>query len=101
MKAAGKADLNFALWFEPENGIRTPREFTDALLAWANREKKDMVILEESMEPMVCIGGKSYLCRLQDPDLQRQKALKFLTKTGYTHSVGPLLGYKWVYLYEI
>ena len=97
LQQAGQADLNFRMYFEPEAGINSAREFTDALMAWANQEKKDLTILEESMEPRVQVDGKEYICRLADPDLQRQKLLK----TGYTHSVGGFLGYKWVYLYEI
>ena len=97
---AGYMDYDYALHMEPEGGIGSPREFTDELFAWASREHRDLVILEESMEPQVELDGKTYVCRLGDPDLGRFRLMKPLLKTGYTHSVGPHLGYQWVYFYE-
>ena len=102
MAQAGYTNLDYKLYFEPEGGINTPREFTDALVSWSNREHKQLVILEESMEPLVEVDGKRYVCRLADPLMGRQKnpLFKALNIQGYTHSVGPMLGYQWVYLYE-
>ena len=100
---AGYMDLNFQMFFEPENGINSPQEFSNEILSWANRKKKDIVILEESMEPKIELEQKKYICKLGDPDVASQnnplwKALGF---QGINHSVGRYLGYKWVYLYEI
>lgn len=102
MKNAGFVDLNFSLYFEPENGIQTPEEFTDELLLWAKNECRDLTVLEESMEPTVRIDGEQYICRLADPQLASQKnpVWKLACKQGFTHSVGSFLGYKWVYLYK-
>ena len=102
MKNAGFADLNFAMYFEPEAGINTPGEFTDALLLWAKNEEKDLTILEESMEPEIRLDGVTYICRLADPNLasQNNAIFKLMNQRGFTHSVGPYLGYKWVYLYK-
>ena len=72
MKDGGFMDLDFALYFEPENGITTAREFTDALLAWARQENRDITILEEGMEPQVELDGKTYRCRLAEPALATQ-----------------------------
>ena len=102
MKNAGFADLGFALYFEPEAGINTPREFLDELFAWAKREKRDLTVLEESMEPVVSLDGERYVCRLADPNLAQQNnpLWKLACRQGVTRSVGPFLGYKWVYLYR-
>jgi len=40
MHKASQMDLNFSMYFEPEGGINTPREFTDEIIAWANKEGK-------------------------------------------------------------
>ncbi len=37
MAQAGYTNLDYKLYFEPEGGINTPREFTDALVSWSNR----------------------------------------------------------------
>lgn len=102
MKNAGFIPLDFACYFEPESGINSPREFTDELFLWAEREKKNLVILEESMEPVIELDGSRYRCRLADPRAAEQNnpIRKMLFSQGVTHSVGPLLGYKWVYLYK-
>lgn len=100
---AGYMDLNFQMFFEPENPINTPVEFTNEILAWGNRENKDIVITEESMEPKLEMDNKIYICKLGDPEIASQnnpiwKAMGF---KGINHSVGKYFGYKWVYLYEI
>ena len=99
----GYFDLNYAMFFEPEGGINTPGEFTEELLAWAKREKRELSVLAEGMEPQICLDGKRYICRLGNPGLTGQnnpvrKALKLL---GTESVVGRWLGYKWVFLYEI
>lgn len=102
MKNAGFMSLDFACYFEPEGGIRTPQEFTGELVAWAERTKRDMTILEEGMEPIIQLDGKNYICRLAEPSLAEQNnpIWKLACKQGITHSIGKFLGYKWVYLYE-
>ena len=103
MKNAGFMDLGFAMYFEPENGINTPREFTDELLLWAKNESKNLTILEESMEPTIELDGSQYVCRLAEPGLasQNNPIYKLVSSRGFTHSVGAQLGYKWVYLYKV
>ena len=99
---AARVDLNFTLYFEPEDPILEPGDFLRELISWTDREQRELVILEEGMEPRVRVDGKCYVCRLADPNLQRQKhsPVNRLMGTGITHSTGPYLGYKWVYLYE-
>ncbi len=103
MKNAGFVDLNFSLYFEPEEGINTPEEFTSELTAWARREGKQLTILEAAMEPVITLDGETYVCRLADPKVATQKNTlwKTICKQGVTHSVGSFLGYKWVYLYKM
>lgn len=94
-------DLDFEMFFEPESGINTPREFTDELIAWAEKENKELVILEESMEPKIDLNGKVYICKLGTPNVaaQNNALWKRLGFKGTNQSVGKFLGYKWVYLY--
>ena len=100
MKHAGFVGLDFSLYFEPEEGINSPREFSAELFRWADREQKNLVILEESMEPVIRLDGTEYVCCLADPRVaeQNNRIWKKLCPQGITHAVGPLLGYKWVYL---
>lgn len=46
--------------FVPNNAVTTPREFTDALLAWADSCDKDIVIIRESMYPRFLLDGAEY-----------------------------------------
>ena len=46
--------------FEAETWIENPREFTDELLAYANRENLNLVITKESMSPEFTIDGVEY-----------------------------------------
>ena len=103
MKHAGFVDLDFVCYFEPESGINTPRQFTSELFRWAETEQRNLVLLEESMEPVVSLDGERYICRLADPQVAQQNhpIWKRFCRYGVTHSVGPFLGYKWVYLYKL
>ena len=101
MQKAELMDLDFKLWFEPEGGVNNPREFTDELLIWSRKDDKDLTILEESMEPLVEVEGKRYRCRLGAPNLNARKLGRHLGFKGVNAPVGPFLGYKWVYLYEV
>lgn len=47
--------------FTPEEAITTPEEFSDALLAYARREKVDLVITQEGMYPTFTIDGIEYI----------------------------------------
>lgn len=96
-------DLNYDIFFEPDGGINTPEEFTDELLAWAKREKKEITVLAGGMEPEIILDGKRYVCRLGNPELagQNSPVRKMLKLPGIETSVGRWLGYKWVYLYGI
>lgn len=46
------------MYFEPENPIVKPSQFTSELLDWSEREGNDLVILREGMEPEVRLDGK-------------------------------------------
>lgn len=102
MHDAGFVSLDFDFYFEPENGINTPEEFSAELLAWAKREGRDLTILQEGMEPSIQLDGETYACRLADPGVASQKnpLWKAVCKQGVTYSFGKFLGYKWVYLYR-
>ncbi len=93
-------DLDFEMFFEPDGGINTPEEFTEALIAWARHENKELTILEESMEPVVRLDGKQYLCKLGSPRVAaaNNSLWKKFGFKGINASHG-YLGYKWVYLY--
>ena len=99
---AGRVSLDFAAWFEPKTSICGADDFARELRDWADREGRTLVIREASMEPEVELDGEAFVCRLGDPSLVRQKhsPMSHLTGTGITHSTGPYLGYKWVYLYK-
>lgn len=103
MKKAGFIALDFSLYFEPEGGINTPEEFTKELMDWARKEEKHLCILEETMEPIIDLDGEKYVCKLADAEVasQNNPLWKLFCKQGVNHSVGKLLGYKWVYLYKI
>lgn len=51
-------DMDFS--FVPEKPITNPREFTDALFAYADQEQIDLVITKESMYPEFLIDGVAY-----------------------------------------
>lgn len=46
--------------FVPDGPVTTPREFTDALLAWATGCGKDIVITKEGMYPRFTLDGAEY-----------------------------------------
>lgn len=90
--------LDFALYFEPEAGINTPEEFSSELHRW----RSDAEILHSGMEPVIRLEGKTYVCRLGQPNLTARKnpICHFLNMKGVSTPMGSFLGYKWVYLYE-
>ena len=103
MGKAGQMKLDFTMYFEPEDGIRSPSDFTAELTRWADREGRRLWVERESMEPVVELDGVRYECRLAEPGLaaQNHKLSKFLGGVGYNHSFGRFLGYDWVYLYKL
>lgn len=64
--------------FVPEGPVTTPREFTDALLAWANSCNKDIVITRESMYPRFTLDGADY------------EAERIYRRIGYRYVSAPL-----------
>lgn len=46
--------------FYPRELVTTPREFTDALLEYANEQKLDIIIIKESMYPEFILDGVEY-----------------------------------------
>lgn len=46
--------------FTPDTPVNTPREFTAALLAWAEENGKDIVITREGMTPHFTLDGIEY-----------------------------------------
>ncbi len=55
-KALGKASFTFT----PDNAVTSPREFTDALLAFADKNKLDITITREGMYPEFILEGIDY-----------------------------------------
>ena len=51
-------DMDFT--FVPENPITNPREFTDALCVFAQKEQINLVITKESMYPEFLLNGSAY-----------------------------------------
>lgn len=98
----GFIDTDFSLYFEPEGGINTPQDFKAELLSWAKKENKELSILEGGMEPLIYLDGTVYLCRLGEVSAASAKnpIAKALGIKGLNRKIGPLFGYKWVYLYK-
>ena len=55
-----KSNLDMDFTFVPDTPITNEREFTDALFAYANQEKVNLVITKESMYPEFTIDGIAY-----------------------------------------
>ncbi len=87
---------NYDLYFEPENPITTPLEFTSEILCFSKKENQFVTILEESMEPIIKIEGTKYICRLGEP-LKQWNPFKSPIRSNSAR----FLGYQWVYLYKI
>ncbi|MDO5400772.1 MAG: MerR family transcriptional regulator [Eubacteriales bacterium] len=58
--AVSRAEHKRVFTFTPEEGITNPREFTAALLAFAEKEGLDLVVTGESMYPTFTIDGIEY-----------------------------------------
>lgn len=83
--------------FEPTKPILTPEDFTAELLAYRDREGVDLRIVTEGMEPLVELNGKRCRCML---DLPRAFTSKNPLATAMSY-MGPSLGFKHVYFYEV
>lgn len=57
--------------FMPDEAVTTPREFTAALIAFANGHDLDMVITRESMNPEFAIDGIEYTAERHYTSVQR------------------------------
>lgn len=64
--------------FVPDGPVTTPREFTDALLVWANSCDKDIVITREGMYPRFTLDGVEY------------EAERIYRRIGYRYVSAPL-----------
>ena len=80
-------------WFEPDEPILNKQEFTKELIKYAEREKLDLMILKEGIEPIVEINGERYMCMLESP-----RMLKFPWSIFFATSHS--FGFKFVYLYK-
>lgn len=80
------------MWFEPNEPITTKREFTDELFKYSAREKIDITILKESMEPIIEIEGVKYFCMLQQPTIVTFPLSIFFASHTY--------GFRFVYIYK-
>lgn len=59
-KSAAAAQNREVFTFVPNGPVTTPREFTDALLAWASDSGRDIVITKEGMYPHFTLEGAEY-----------------------------------------
>lgn len=80
-------------WFEPDEPILSKQDFTKELIKYAQREKLDLMILREGIEPIVEIEGERYMCMLESP-----RMLKFPWSIFFATSNS--FGFKFVYLYK-
>lgn len=80
------------IYFEPINPITNEREFTEELFKYADKEKLNLVILKESMRPIVAINGVKHIGVLEIPRMINIPILPIFCAQSY--------GFKWVYLYK-
>lgn len=59
-RSQARAEAEKVFTFIPESAVTTPREFTDALCAYAREQELDLVITKEGMYPEFTIGGVEY-----------------------------------------
>ena len=63
------ADMDFS--FIPETPLTNAREFTDALCAFANKEKRNLVITKESMYPEFLMDDVAYVAERHYTPMRR------------------------------
>lgn len=68
--------------FEPKNPITNEKEFTDELFKYADKEKLNLVILEESMRPIVTINGVKYIAVLEVPRMINMNKM-YIDRDGF------------------
>lgn len=59
-KTVAKEEHERVFTFMPDGAVTNPREFTDALLTYANENNLDMIITKEGMYPEFTIDGIEY-----------------------------------------
>lgn len=79
--------------FEPSDPITNPREFTDELIAFAQRENLDLTILKEGMCPVVELDGVRYMGMLEIPRMLHFPLSIFFAPRSY--------GFRFAYLYRV
>ena len=87
---------DYAFYLEPSNPITSSEEFKNELIKSFLQQNKEIIIIEESMEPVISIDGEKYICKLGEPF----RAWK-LFKTPINPIAGRFLGYKWIYAYHM
>lgn len=95
MKSKNMLPYDYDFYFEPINPITNSREFTDELINYFSKKNKFLIIIKESMEPIIEIENQRYICKLGEPF----RAWK-LFKTPINPIAGRFLGYKWAYIYK-
>ena len=85
-----------AFWFEPEEPILKPEEFTKELELYCGQKGKTLEFLHEGMEPVVRIDGKKYVCMLEHP---RTVQTKGLLRILFPFFAPKTYGFKFVYVY--
>lgn len=82
----------YAFYFEPEQPITGPREFTDELIKYCKKSNKDLTIIHEGMEPIAIIDDVRYICMLEQPRMINIPIVPLFYANSF--------GFKWVYLYK-
>lgn len=80
---------------EPDEPVMNESDFLKELLAWAQKENKQMEVVRSGMMPIVKIDDKKYLCKLEPP--KRVLGPSWLN----TSSAYMSFGFKFIYLYEM
>lgn len=82
----------YSFFFEPEQPITNPREFTEELIKYSKKNDKIVTIIHEGFEPVVIIDDVKYICMLEPPRMINIPILPAFYAQSY--------GFKWVYLYK-
>ncbi|MBU3104993.1 MerR family transcriptional regulator [Clostridium gasigenes] len=91
-KVKGYIPEKHVMWFEPNKPITKPREFTDELIEYCLKEKKELTMYKENMMPIVMIDDVKYICILEMPRMFAFPLSIFF--------VGNTFGFKNVYIYK-
>lgn len=85
-----------AFWFEPNEPILKPAEFTQELIDYCAAQGKSLEILHIGMEPVVYIDGKKYVYMLENPRMLEPKGLLRIFAPLFTIRT---YGFRFVYAY--